>query len=366
MAAILYTSGSTGKPKGVVLSHRNLIVGAESVSTYLENTADDVILSALPLSFDAGFSQLTTAFSVGAHVVLMNYLLAGDVVRLCARHGVTGLTCVPPLWIQIADQAWPPEATAAPALLRQHRRPDAAGHARQAAGDLPAGQAVPDVRPDRGVPLHLPRSRPRSTAGPTRSARRSRTPRSWWSGRTARRAIRAKRANWFTAARWSRWATGTTRSARPSDSGRAPGRHADWRTPEIAVWSGDAVVADEEGFLYFVGRKDEMIKTSGYRVSPTEIEEVAYAPAWSAMPSRSACEDAQARAAHPAGRDPVERCSELDADALIAAMKRELPLYMVPSAVVVPRRDSAVAERQVRPRAAASRSSTLVTPCDRP
>ena len=80
MAAILYTSGSTGKPKGVVFSHRNLIVGAESVSQYLENTADDVILAALPLSFDAGFSQLTTAFSVGAHVVLMNYLLPGDVV----------------------------------------------------------------------------------------------------------------------------------------------------------------------------------------------------------------------------------------------------------------------------------------------
>ena len=56
----------------------------------------------------------------------------------------------------------------------------------------------------------------------------------------------------------------------------APGRDASWRTPEIAVWSGDTVVADEEGFLYFVGRKDEMIKTSGYRVSPTEIEEAAY------------------------------------------------------------------------------------------
>ena len=99
MAAILYTSGSTGKPKGVGPNHRNLIVGAESVSQYLQNTADDVILAALPLSFDAGLSQLTTAFSVGAHVVLMNYLLPGDVVQLCARHGVTGLTCVPPLWI---------------------------------------------------------------------------------------------------------------------------------------------------------------------------------------------------------------------------------------------------------------------------
>ena len=111
MAAILYTSGSTGKPKGVVLSHRNLIVGAESVSSYLNNRADDVILSALPLSFDAGFSQLTTAFAVGAHVILLNYLLPGDLVKLCAAHKVTGLTCVPPLWLQIADLEWPAEAT---------------------------------------------------------------------------------------------------------------------------------------------------------------------------------------------------------------------------------------------------------------
>ncbi len=84
MAAIFYTSGSTGKPKGVVLSHRNLIVGAESVSSYLRNTADDVILSALPLSFDAGFSQLTTAFAVGAHVVLHELPAARRRASSCA------------------------------------------------------------------------------------------------------------------------------------------------------------------------------------------------------------------------------------------------------------------------------------------
>ena len=89
MAAILYTSGSTGKPKGVVLSHRNLIVGAESVSSYLENTAD-VILSALPLSFDAASASQLGGFAVGAHVILLNYLLPGDVVKICAKHKVTG------------------------------------------------------------------------------------------------------------------------------------------------------------------------------------------------------------------------------------------------------------------------------------
>ena len=81
IAAIFYTSGSTGKPKGVVLSHRNLLVGGASVSQYLENDEKDCILAALPLSFDAGFSQLTTGFTAGAHVVLVNYLLPGDVVR---------------------------------------------------------------------------------------------------------------------------------------------------------------------------------------------------------------------------------------------------------------------------------------------
>lgn len=69
MAAILYTSGSTGKPKGVVLSHRNMVAGAKSVASYLRNSADDTLLAALPLSFDAGFSQLTTAFHAGARVI---------------------------------------------------------------------------------------------------------------------------------------------------------------------------------------------------------------------------------------------------------------------------------------------------------
>src|SRR5207237_37346 len=101
MVAILYTSGSTGKPKGVVLSHRNMVAGAKSVAAYLENCPDDAILSALPLSFDAGFSQLTTAFHAGARVVLMNYLLPRDVLKALEQEKITGLTAVPPLWIHL-------------------------------------------------------------------------------------------------------------------------------------------------------------------------------------------------------------------------------------------------------------------------
>ena len=107
MAAILYTSGSTGRPKGVVLSHRNMMAGARSVAHYLGNHAGDTLLAALPLSFDAGLSQLTTAFQAGARVVLLNWLLARDVLKAIERERVTGLTAVPPLWIQLAQLDWP-------------------------------------------------------------------------------------------------------------------------------------------------------------------------------------------------------------------------------------------------------------------
>ena len=275
MAAILYTSGSTGRPKGVVLSHRNLIAGAESVSHYLGNTPDDVILSALPLSFDAGFSQLTTAFSVGAHVVLLNYLLPADVVRLCAQHRVTGLTCVPPLWIQIADQDWPTEA---------------AGHLRYFAN---TGGRMPKATLDRLRSL-FPEAKPFLMYGLTEAFRSTyldpaevdRRPDSIGKaipnaeilvvrpdgslcdpgeeGELVHRGALVAMGYWNDPER-------TAERFRP-----APAREPGLCTEEMAVWSGDAVVRDEEGFLYFVGRRDEMIKTSGYRVSPTEIEEVAY------------------------------------------------------------------------------------------
>ena len=157
MAAILYTSGSTGQPKGVVLSHRNLIVGAESVSHYLGNTPDDVILSALPFSFDAGFSQLTTAFSVGAHVVLLNYLLPADVVRLCAPAPRDRADRRP---AAVDPDRRPGLAAEAAEHLRYFAntgRQDAQGDARQAAVACSGGRAIPHVRADRGVPLHLSR-----------------------------------------------------------------------------------------------------------------------------------------------------------------------------------------------------------------
>jgi acyl-CoA synthetase (AMP-forming)/AMP-acid ligase II len=111
-----------------------------------------------------------------------------------------------------------------------------------------------------------------------------------------------------------------------------PGRDESWRTPEVAVWSGDTVIADEDGFLYFVGRKDEMIKTSGYRVSPAEIEEVAYDTGLIRDAVAIGLDDPRLGqrillVASPNGVGPSHKSDVLE------SMRRRLPAYMVPSEV---------------------------------
>ena len=112
-----------------------------------------------------------------------------------------------------------------------------------------------------------------------------------------------------------------------------PGRDEPWRTPELAVWSGDRAVTDDEGFIYFIGRMDEMIKTSGYRISPTEVEEVAYATGLVRDAVALGVEDETlGQRVRLVVAPAVE---SFDTDALLEEMKSRLPLYMVPSSVVV-------------------------------
>lgn len=332
IAAILYTSGSTGKPKGVVLSHRNLLAGAESVSTYLGNTSDDVLLAALPLSFDAGFSQLTTAFAVGAHVVVMNYLLPGDVPRLCARYGVTGLTCVPPLWIQIVEQKWSESARASmryfantggrlpkPVLDRLREVfPSAQPFLMYGLTEAFRSTYLDPAEVDRR-PGSIGKAIPGAEILVVRSDGSACDPGE--EGELVHRGPHVALGYWNDPVR-------SAERFRP-----VPGRDEPWRTTELAVWSGDAVVTDEDGFLYFVGRNDEMIKTSGYRVSPTEIEEVAY--------STGLVRDAVALGVEDATLGQrvllvvAPTAPGLEADVLLEQMTSRLPLYMVPSAVVI-------------------------------
>ncbi len=333
MAAILYTSGSTGKPKGVVLSHRNLIAGAESVSSYLENHEQDCILAALPLSFDAGFSQLTTAFSVGAHVVLVNYLLPGEVVSLCARHGVTGLTCVPPLWLQLVDQDWPAEATRSMryfantggrmprATLAKLRAlfPAASPYLMygltEAFRSTYLDPAEVDRRPD-SIGKAIPNAeivvvgKDGAVCGPGEE------------GELVHRGALVAMGYWGDAER-------TAERFKP-----APGSDPAITTTELAVWSGDVVTTDEDGFLYFVGRADEMIKTSGYRVSPTEIEEVAYETGLVRDAVALGIDDPRVGQQIALIVSPSNG-RELEPGTLLAELRKQLPMYMVPKQVIV-------------------------------
>ena len=332
MAAILYTSGSTGKPKGVVLSHRNMVAGATSVAQYLENHAGDRILAALPLSFDAGFSQLTTAFHVGASVTLINYLLPRDVLTAVERYGITGLTAVPPLWIQLAQLTWPQAA-------RKSLRYIANTGGRMPKATLDAlRKALPDTLPFLMYGLtesfrstYLPPSevdrRPDSIGKAIPNAevmvvREDGTPcNANEPGELVHRGALVSLGYWNDPEK-------TAERFKP-----APGQPKGLVMPEIAVWSGDTVRRDEEGFLYFISRRDEMIKTSGYRVSPTEVEEVIYA-------TGLVGEAAALGIAHPLLGQAIvvvatpKSTPDLDTDALLGKCRERLPAYMVPARVI--------------------------------
>ncbi|MDC8756845.1 acyl-CoA ligase (AMP-forming), exosortase A system-associated [Janthinobacterium fluminis] len=331
MAAILYTSGSTGMPKGVVLSHRNLVAGADSVASYLGNTAQDRILCVLPLSFDYGLSQLTTAFSRGACAVLMNYLLLRDIVETVEQEGITALAAVPPLWIQLSQLSWP----ALPGL----RYITNSGGAMQRGTLDKLRAALPhtriylmyglteafrstylapeqlDARPD-SIGKAIPNAEV-MVLRPDGSACGSGEP-----GELVHRGALVAMGYWNDRERTAE----RFRPLPPRQDGLALG--------ELAVWSGDTVRSDAEGFLYFVGRNDEMIKTSGYRVSPTEIEAVVYA-------TGLVGEAAAIGVSHPVLGQAIALLATaapgvaLERQALMAACKAKLPAYMAPAWIEV-------------------------------
>ena len=336
LCAILYTSGSTGRPKGVVLSHRNMVAGAVSVASYLDNRPSDVLLAALPLSFDAGFSQLTTAFHAGARVVLLNHLVPKDVLKAMEREKVTGLTAVPPLYIQLSALDWP-------AAIGEHLR-----YFANTGGRMP--RETLQLLRDR-----VPRAKPFLMYGLTEAFRSTylppdevdRRPDSIGKaipnaeilvlredgtecgpdepGELVHRGALVGQGYWNDAEK-------TAERYRPLPAGIG-GRQAGQMLPEYAVFSGDTVRRDAEGFLYFVGRRDEMIKTSGYRVSPTEVEEVLYA-------TRLVGECVAFGVDHPVLGQAIQVIATapdgsvaLDVAALLAECRKHMPAYLLPHGV---------------------------------
>ena len=335
LLSILYTSGSTGRPKGVVLSHRNMVAGAKSVASYLANHPDDTLLAALPLSFDAGFSQLTTAFHSGAKVVLLNYLLPQDVLKAVVREKVTGLTAVPPLYIQLAQLKWPAEVTEhlryfantggrmPLETLKQLRaqlpktKPFLMYGLTEAfrATYLPPEQA--DIRPD-----SIGKAIPNTEVMVLREDGSECSPNE--PGELVQRGALVAMGYWNDPDK-------TAERFKPLPN-TAPGRQSGFVLPEIAVFSGDTVRRDEEGYLYFIGRRDEMMKTSGYRVSPTEVEEILYS-------TQLVGECVAFGMPHPSLGHTIcviatsKDGSPLDTTAVLHECKQRMPAYMVPSVI---------------------------------
>lgn len=331
MAAIVYTSGSTGKPKGVVLSHRNLVAGAKSVTQYLQNRPDDRILTVLPLSFDYGLNQLTTTFYVGATNILMNYLLPRDIIRTVNEKQITGLAAVPPLWIQLAQLDW--------------RKVSSLRYITNSGGAMPRmtldrlRNALPETKiflmygfteafrstylaPEEidRHPDSMGKAIPNAEVLVLREDGSYCTPGE--PGELVHRGVLVAMGYWNDVEK-------TALCFKPIKASQAG-----LPIAEFAAWSGDTVRMDDEGFLYFIERRDEMIKTSGYRVSPTEVEEVIYA-------TECVAEAAAIGVPHPVLGQAIvvivtaRKDIKPDVNTLLIVCKQQLPAYMLPHHIEV-------------------------------
>ncbi len=273
LAAILYTSGSTGKPKGVMLSHANMWLGAVSVAHYLQVAPDDRTLCVLPLSFDYGQNQLLSTWARGGAAIPLDYLTPRDVIKAVERYQVTCLAGVPPLWMQLVEAEWPRETAA------RFRRVTNSGGALSPSLIGKIGETFPyaQIFPMYGLteafrstyldPI-LVKDHPHSmgkaipfaeilVVTPGGALAGDNEP-----GELVHCGPLVAKGYWQDAER-------TARRFKPAPTASQYGG--------TAVWSGDTVRRDSAGLHYFVGRDDEMIKVSGNRISPTEIEEAALA-----------------------------------------------------------------------------------------
>jgi long-chain acyl-CoA synthetase len=269
LAALVYTSGSSGRPKGVMLTHANIMAATASINGYLQNTADDVILNVLPLSFDYGLYQVFLAFARGARLILeRTFGYPAVLLDLIVREGVTGLPVVPTLaallirhemdgydlsslrYITNTGAALPPAHIE---ILRE-RLPHALIFSMYG---LTECKRVSFLSPD-----EIDR-RPTSVGKPMDNVevfvadaqgRLCET----GTGELVIRGANVMQGYW-------RAPEETARVLKP---GAFPGQH--------LLFSGDEFRIDGEGYMYFQGRLDDVIKSRGQRVSPKEVENVLY------------------------------------------------------------------------------------------
>ncbi len=335
LAAILYTSGSTGKPKGVMLSHANVMAGSTIVSAYLGITSSDRILAVLPFSFDAGMNQLMTAFEKGGTLVLINFVFAREIVQMLLKERITGLAGVPTLWTLLAQ----PNSTMSKQPLPDLRYITNTGGAMPQAVLRVLRQTLPTTKI---ILMYGLTEAFRSTYLPPEELDRRPTSMGKAIPDTEILVLNEQSKLCQAGEVGELVHRGPTVSLgywnRPEDTARAlrsnPLLPPEMGDSEKVCYSGDLVKMDEEGFLYFVGRRDTMIKSSGFRISPTEIEEVLFqtgkvrGAAVIGLPDEVL---GQSIKAFVVPRDG----DALDVEALLATCAEKMPRYMVPKTLEV-------------------------------
>ncbi len=329
LVAILYTSGSTGRPKGVMLSHANLWLGAVSVAGYLGLERADQTLCVLPLSFDYGQNQLLSTWYAGGCCVPLDYLTARDVIKACARHEITTLAAVPPLWVQLAEQTWPDEASAplkrltnsggalTPKLVKGLRAIFSGADIYAMYGLTEAFRstyldpALIDENPvSMGKAIPFAEIMVVNDSGKRASADEE--------GELVHAGPLVAQGYWQDPAR-------TAERFKPAPEFSEFGG--------MAVWSGDRVHRDSDGLLYFVGRRDAMIKSSGNRISPAEIEGIVLDGGLAA--EAVALGIADERLGHEIVLYVRPQSGQLlDMEQLTQVLKSELPNFMVPHRII--------------------------------
>lgn len=275
LATIIYTSGSTGRPKGIMLTHTNAVAGAQIVNTYLENTADDRVLCVLPFNFDAGLNQLLTMIRIGGTSVLQRSLLPGDILKNLRDHAITGLAGVPPLW----------------AVLQQLKRSLEREPLTELRYVTNTGGMIPGTHLDRLKEM-LPHAKIFLMYGLTEAFRSTYLPPDQihrgpscigkaipdtdiWvvtpDGRETAPGEVGELVHRGPTVALGYWGDEEKTSSVYRPNPFAPKETLD---RDLVVYSGDLVTRDEDGYMYFVGRRDEQIKTEGYRVSPQEVEDL--------------------------------------------------------------------------------------------
>lgn len=268
LAALVYTSGSTGQPKGVMSTHYNMVSVTDSVNAYLRNTSDDIILNVLPLAFGYGLYQLLLAFQVGARVVLeKSFAYPARIISILDQERVTALPAVPTFFALLFKY---------PDLLK--RGFPSLRYLTNAGAALPTSYIEQIREAFTGATLY-------SMYGQTECKRVSYLPPEEIDRRPSSVGVAIPNTEVFIIREDGE------RVRIPGEVGElvVRGPHVMqgyWRAPELTaqrfrdaptpeqrlLYTGDLFKMDDEGFLYFVARKDDIIKSRGEKVSPREVE----------------------------------------------------------------------------------------------